>query len=51
MKSSDKKDERGVLTPKEGDDVCWNCVGVYFLSNELVKEGKKPICFGYFMTI
>jgi len=34
------------LIAKKNDSDCWNCAGVTFLSSELKKQGKRPICYG-----
>lgn len=40
-----------ILPPRKNDSECWNCSGVSYFSDELRKAGKRPICYGYFLSI
>lgn len=40
-----------ILPPRKNDSECWNCSGVSYFSDELRKAGKRPICYGYFLSL
>eukprot|EP01033_Poteriospumella_lacustris_P002540 gene2540-1843_t len=49
MSTSDKNDVKpssSNLVLKAGDNECWNCVGISFLSKAMADQGQRPTCYG-----